>query len=496
MGGICLTNDGNAILREIDVNHPAAKSMIELSRVQDESVGDGTTSVIILAGEILQVAEPWIQRGLHPTVIIAGFFKALDDAVEALSKCTKKLDINNREQMLNVISSCIGTKFVGRWSPMMCQMALDAVSLVRVEAGGRVEIDTKKYVRIEKIPGGDIELSRLVRGVVLNKDITHCKMRRRIVNPRIILLDCPLEYKKGESMTNVECQKAEDFSMLLKKEEEYIERLCNDILKFKPDLVMTEKGLSDLAQHYFVKAGVSALRRVRKSDSNRLARCTGATIVHRTDELQESDVGTAAGLFEVQKLGDDYFSFISECKNAGACTILLRGANKDVLNEVERNLQDALAVTRNVLLNPLLVPGGGAAEMAVSHALAQKAKSIEGVKQWPYQSVGLALEAIPRTLAQNCGCDVVRVLTELRAKHAQDPEKNWSWGVNGTKGGIVDMQELGIWEPFEVKAQTIKTAIEAACLLLRVDDIVSGIGKKKQQETAQPAPENAEEMAG
>ncbi|KAH3767527.1 CCT chaperonin gamma subunit [Pelomyxa schiedti] len=479
MGGICLTNDGNSILREIDVNHPAAKSMIELSRAQDESVGDGTTSVIVLAGEILHAAEPWLLKNLHPTVIISAFFKALDDAVEGLNKCAIKLDLNNRDSVMGVIRSCIGTKFVARWSPLMCQIALDAVNIVKVEVEGRREIDTKKYCRIEKIPGGDIEQSSIIPGVVLNKDVTHAKMRRRIVNPRVILLDCPLEFKKGESMTNVECLKPDDFALLLKVEEEYIEKMCAQILRHRPDLVITEKGLSDLAQHYFVKNNVTALRRLRKSDNNRLARVSGATIVHRPEEIKESDVGTQVGLFEVKKIGDEYFSFITECRNPKACTILLRGASKDVLNEVERNLLDALSVARCVVNDPRVVAGGGASEMAVSQYLSHKARSVEGCAQWPYQSVALAMEVIPRTLAQNCGADVVRVVTELRAKHATAPDRNFTWGIDGTKGTVVDMNELGIWEPFEVKSQTIKTAIEAACLLLRVDDILSGVSKKK-----------------
>eukprot|EP00727_Mastigamoeba_balamuthi_P005330 m51a1_g14796 putative t-complex protein 1 subunit gamma (552) ;mRNA; f:523867-525966 len=490
MGGIALTNDGNAILREIDVTHPAAKSMIELSRAQDENVGDGTTSVVILAGEALQLAEPCLMRNLHPTVIISAYFKALEDALEALDKCAVKIDLSNRAEAMKVVSSCIGTKFIGQWSEQMCNLALDAVQIVSVtDSAARTDVDLKKYARIEKIPGGDITDCRVVKGVVLNKDVTHCKMRRRIENPRVVLLDCPLEYKKGESQTNVECLKPEDFARLLKMEEESVEAMCNAIIRLKPDLVCTEKGISDLAQHYFMKANVTALRRLKKTDSNRLARVTGATVVHRPEELLESDVGTGCAVFEVQKIGDEYYSFIHEAREPRACTVLLRGANKDVLNEVERNLWDAMSVARNIVYDARLVPGGGASEMAVSHALTQRAKAVEGVKQVPYRNVAIALEVIPRTLAQNCGTDVVRLLTELRAKHAQAPEANRSWGIDGNKGCIADMKEVGIWEPYEVKSQTIKAAIEAACLLLRVDDIVSGTSKKKGGDAAGQATE-------
>jgi T-complex protein 1 subunit gamma len=495
MGGIVLTNDGNAILREVDVAHPAAKNMIELSRAQDEEVGDGTTSVIVLAGEALQAAEPWLERNLHPTVIISSFVKALDDALDWMDKISVKVDVNSREEMFKIINSCIGTKFISRWAPLMCSLALDAVLTVTVEEEGRKEIDIKRYARIEKLPGGELEDSRVLRGVMLNKDVLHPKMRRKIVQPRILLLDCPLEYKKLESNAGFEVKNEDDFNTILKMEEEYQERMVKDILKFKPDLVITEKGISDLILHHFVKHNVTALRRLRKTDNNRIARATGATIVNRTDEIRESDIGTGAGLFEVTKIGDDYFAFITECQNPKACTILLRGASKDVLNEVERNLLDAMNVARNVVFDPRLLPGGGATEMSVSQALVEKSRSIEGIAQYPYSSLALAFEVIPRTLAQNCGANVVRLLTELRATHATDPKGKSSWGIDGNKGVLADMKSLGIWEPYAVKAQTLKTAIEAACLLLRVDDIVSGISKRREGGGGgQPGPEAADEL--
>ncbi|KAK6063115.1 T-complex protein 1 subunit gamma [Seiridium cupressi] len=471
MGGIVLTNDGHAILREIEVSHPAAKSMIELSRTQDEEVGDGTTTVIILAGEILAQALPHLERNIHPVVIISAFKRALKDALEIIDEISMPIDINNDEAMNSLISSSIGTKFVSRWSDLMCQLALNAVRTVTWEVGnGNKEVDIKRYARVEKVPGGEIEDSRVLDGVMLNKDITHPKMRRRIENPRIVLLDCPLEYKKGESQTNIEITKEEDWNRILQIEEEQVKSMCESILALNPDLVITEKGVSDLAQHYFMKANVTALRRVRKTDNNRIARATGATIVNRVDDLQESDVGTQCGLFEIEKIGDEYFTFLTKCKDPKACTILLRGPSKDILNEIERNLQDAMGVARNVMFHPRLSPGGGATEMAVSVRLNQLAKSIDGVEQWPYKAVADALEVIPRTLIQNAGASPVRVLTELRAKQGEGKS---AWGINGETGGLADMKDYGIWEPEAIKLQSIKTAIEAACLLLRVDDICS-----------------------
>jgi len=486
MGGICMTNDGNAILREIIVQHPAAKSMIEISRTQDEEVGDGTTSVIILSGEMLSVAEPHLANQMHPTVIISAYRQALDDILEALkTKVSIPVNLDNEEEMIKIVQSCIGTKLINKWSSLACSMALKAVRMVTVEDTGRKEIDIKRYAKVEKIPGGAIEDSVVLNGVMINKDITHSKMRRKIENPRIILLDCPMEYKKGESMTNMELSKEADFSRVLELEEEAIKSMCDEIIKLKPDIVITEKGISDLAQHYLVKAGITALRRVKKTDNNRIARCSGATIVNRVDELKEEDIGTDAGLFEIKKVGDEYFTFITECKNPKACTILLRGASKDILNEIERNLQDAMSVVRNVCMEPALVPGGGAAEMALAQIIADKAKSMEGVHQWPYKSVAKALEVIPATLIQNCGANTIRTLTALRAKHAA--VGNTSWGVNGEEGVIVDMHQYGIWEPFAVKAQVLKTAIETAILLLRIDDIVSGTKKQSASNPLNPS---------
>ncbi|KAJ2339485.1 T-complex protein 1 subunit gamma, partial [Coemansia sp. RSA 2673] len=476
---------------------------------------------------------------------------ALEDAQVILRSIAKRVDTNDREQMLSLIKSAIGTKFVSRWNDLMCNLALTAVQTVvrrsddsefvsvdisalkptgaaaadaestKPVAGGDAaaattasatdaaapvttsasaavastsavvadasarsapdvdvrEVDIKRFVRIEKVPGGEIEESRVLDGVMVNKDVVHPKMRRYIENPRIILLDCPLEYKKGESQTNIEITREGDWSRVLEIEEEQIKAMCEKISALKPDLVITEKGVSDLAQHYLVKNNITALRRMRKTDNNRIARATGAKIVTSVDELKEQDVGTGCGLFSIEKIGDEYFTFLTKCKEPKACTILLRGPGKDTLNEIDRNLQDAMCVARNVLFNPYLCPGGGATEMALSVQLAQRAKSdIPGVEQWPYAGVAEALEVIPRTLIQNGGGNAMRTLTELRAKHANGLT---TWGVDGEKGVPVDMNEYGIWEPLAVKLQTIKTAIDSASLLLRVDDIVSGTSKKQ-----------------
>ncbi|PVV02124.1 hypothetical protein BB560_003429 [Smittium megazygosporum] len=433
MGGITLTNDGHTILRECEAAHPAAKSVIELSRTQDEEVGDGTTSVIVLAGEMLTVAAPLLQRHLHPVTIISGYRKALEDADKILESISIPVDTTSEATMLGLIKSAIGTKFVSNWNDLMCSLALKAVKSISSLGAkslekSKAEIDIKRYVRVEKIPGGEIEESAV--------------------------LD---EYKKNESQTNIEISKESDWNRILQIEEEQI---------------------IALSQHYLVKAGISAIRRVRKMDNHRISRATGASIATSVFDLKESDIGTECGLFEVRKIGDEYYSFLVECKNPKACSILLRGPTKDTLNEIDRNLQDAMSVARNVMVRPLLCPGGGASEMALSVLLSQKAKSsVPGVEQLPYLCVADAMEVIPRTLTQNCGGNAIKVLTSLRAKHS---EGEHTWGVDGETGKVVDMKTFGIWEPISVKSQTVKTSIESACLLLRVDDIVAATSKKSE----------------
>jgi len=479
MGGIVMTNDGNSILREVDVSHPAAKSMIELSRAQDEEVGDGTTSVIVLAGEYLNLAAPLLERQLHPTTICNGYLKALDDALATLDKVSRPVDMADTEELTRLVQACTGTKFISQFSDMLIQLSLDAVKTVFLDDGGRKELDIKRYAKVEKIPGGNLEDSRVLKGVMINKDLVHAKMRRRIEKPRVLLLDCTLEYKKNESTTNIEMTDDQAWEELLRQEEEAVKEVCSEIIAFSPDVVVTEKGVSDLAQHYLVKAGISVLRRVRKTDNNRIARACGATIVNRTGEIQERDIGTGCGLFECTKIGDEWFTWFVDCDAPKACSVVLRGANKDVLNEVERNLSDAMNVLRTIYLDPRVVPGGGATEMAIAHALVAGSKTQEPELAGPYRAAGAALEVIPRTLLENCGADIIRVLTQLRAKHASGT--NVTWGIDGEKGKLAEMSELGVWEPYAVKAQTLKTAVETAAMLLRIDEIVSGTHKKEKK---------------
>uniref|UniRef100_A0AC35TQ11 T-complex protein 1 subunit gamma n=1 Tax=Rhabditophanes sp. KR3021 TaxID=114890 RepID=A0AC35TQ11_9BILA len=497
MGGIVMTNDGNAILREITVNHPAAKSFIEMARAQDEETGDGTTSTIVIAGELMAKAEQFLDQNIHPNVINRAYADALTLVIEQSNNVySKVIDIDNDSEVNTIVKSCLATKMMGKYSDFAVDIAVKAIRAIAVTTGDKKDIDIKRYCRIEKVPGGNIEDSAVVKGCVVNKDVVHPKMKRRIEKPRVILLDCNLEYKKGESQTNIELMNEADFTKVLQHEEVEVKRMCDEIIALKPDLVITEKGISDLAQHYLVKAGISALRRFKKTDNNRLARCTGAVIAHDTKDLGEENVGTMCDLFEIKKIGDEYFAYIIS-ERATVSTILLRGPSKDIINEVERNLHDAIYVVRNILLLPKIVPGGGAYEMGLGSVLRSTHASTKGLTHAIFVAIADALEVIPKVLIQNSGKhvggSVLKQTTELRFKHSQESTEkgstkkaNWTWGVDGVTGKLIDMNDHQIWDPLTVRLQALKTAFENCIMLLRIDDIVSGTKKKDGEEGGNP----------
>uniref|UniRef100_A0A0N5C3Z7 T-complex protein 1 subunit gamma n=1 Tax=Strongyloides papillosus TaxID=174720 RepID=A0A0N5C3Z7_STREA len=495
MGGIVMTNDGNAILREITVNHPAAKSFIEMARAQDEETGDGTTSTIIVAGDLMAKAEQFLDQNIHPNTINKAFAEALNLIIDkSNTTLSRTINIDDNEEIGKVVKSCINTKMMNNFMDFAVDIAINAIKTIAVTDGATKDIDIKRYCRIEKVPGGNIEDSRVFKGVVINKDVVHPKMKRRIENPRVILLDCNLEYKKGESQTSLELMNEADFTKVLQHEEAEVKRMCDEIIALKPDLVITEKGISDLAQHYLVKAGITALRRLKKTDNNRLARATGAVIAHDTKDLGEENVGTLCELFEIKKIGDEYFSYITSSK-ATVSTILLRGPSKDIINEVERNLHDAIYVVRNLLLNPKIVPGGGAYEMALGSVLRSAHASTKGLVHNIFMAIADSLEVIPKVLIQNSGKhvggEVLKQTTELRFLHSQETtdskKENWTYGVDGITGKIVDMNVANIWDPLTVRLQALKTAFENCIMLLRIDDIISSTKKKDGEPTATAA---------
>jgi len=424
---------------------------------------------------MLKVALQFIEKNMHPTIISAAYVYAMTDAISHMKTIAKNIDLNNEKEILQITRSTIATKFTNKWGDLICKLAIKAVqTIIDTRADGTIEVDIKRYIQVEKLPGGYLDECRVLDGIVLWKDVIHPKMKRRVEKPRIMLLDCGIEYKKGESQTNIEMNNEKDFENYLHIEEDAIKQICDKIINLKPNIVLTEKGCSDLAQHFLATANISVIRRNKKWELNRVARACGAIIGHQPDLMTERDIGTRCNLFEIRKIGDEYFTFFEKCKNPKACSIILRGGGKDVLQEIERNLVDAMNVVRNIFKNPLVLPGGGATEIEIAHYLRIKSNSVQGQISLPYKAVADALEIIPRTIANNCGAETIRLMTILKTKNF-NKIRNSTLGINGETGTITTSKHLNIWEPFIVKESCIKTSIEAACMLLRIDDIVSGV---------------------
>jgi T-complex protein 1 subunit gamma len=415
-------------------------------------------------------------EGVHPHGIIAGLRKALEDALKHLNSIKRPIDNTDDAAILPIIKAAIGTKFMSKWSDLIARLALDAVRLICTPEG---IIDLKRQVRIERIPGEELEKSYVMKGVMIEKDVLHSQMRRRIEHPKVLLLDCGLEYRKGESITNIEISGDNDYADVLAEEETQVRELCAAVIATGCDIVCCEKGVSDLALHYLSEAGITALRRFQKVQLDRIAAATGATIITNPREFTETDLGRKCGLYECRKFGDEWWSFFDECQDPKACTMLLRGPTKDTLLELFRIMDDALKVAKNLLREPSLLPGGGASEISVSAHLRKKSSQLDSIEQLAYERVAVAFEVIPRTLIQNCGQSPMRVLTELRSIHSSDPSKS-SIGINGMTGEIANMEDLNVWDSLAVKEQAYKTAIECAISLLRVDDIVSGLVRRDE----------------
>mmetsp|Transcript_10666 Transcript_10666/g.24765 ORF Transcript_10666/g.24765 Transcript_10666/m.24765 type:complete len:476 (-) Transcript_10666:724-2151(-) len=426
-GGMVITNDGFCVLREIEIGHPAAKSLIELSRSQDSEIGDGTTTIVVLVSEFLRISEILLKQKFHPNQIMASFFQALIEINFFLENdLACKLDNKNFHDMTKVIMTTICTKLVGKFSRLICELSFKAIKT----AGSRIAFSNlNNILKIEKIPFGKFEDSKILSGIMLIKDISHPKMRRKIKTPRIILLDCPIEYKKGESQVTIELEEENEWENLLKAEENFIIFTCNLLKKFNPDVIITEKGVSDLALHYLYKSNISVIRRIKKSENLRLARATGSTIISSFQDLEKNDLGKA-GFFEVKKIGQEYYTFITGCKGTQSSTILLFGPSRDILDEIERNLHDALSVAKNIFSNPKVIPGGGATELAISNFLFKKSEKQKNDSFFIYKSLALAFEIIPKTLIENFGGSVIYPITRLRNIHRKE---NFFFGFDGKK---------------------------------------------------------------
>ena len=468
LGDVTITSDGKTILDEIDVEHPAAKMMVEVAKTQDDEVGDGTTTSVIVAGELLSKAEELIDKNVHPTVIIDGYRKAADKALEILENIAIPVDPTDKEALKKVAMTSMASKIVSENKEQLADIVVDAILYVARKTDEEYLVDLDD-IMVEKKPGESVTETRIIRGIVLDKEVVHSGMPKRVENAKIALLNCPLEVKKTEFDAKVDIDSPEAMEAFLKEEENMLRNMVEKIANVGANVVICQKGIDDMAQHFLARNGILAVRRAKKSDMEKLSKATGGKIANNLDGLSEEDLGYA-GLVEERKIGDDKMVFIEGCKDPHAVAILVRGGTERIVDEAERSIHDALCVVRDVVQEPKILMGGGAPEIEVAMNLRRYAHSLPGREQLAVQCFADALEVVPVTLAENAGLDPIDMLSELRATH--DKGEKWA-GVDVFEGKVNDMRELEVYEPLVVKKQVIKSATEAATMILKIDDVIA-----------------------
>ena len=473
LGDVTITNDGKTILDEMEVEHPAAKMMVEVAKTQDDEVGDGTTSVVIVAGELLTKAEELLNKNVHPTIIIDGYRKAADKALEVLEEIAISVDPNDKEFLKKVAMTSMASKIVSENREQLAEIAVDAVLHVARKVGDQYRVDLDDIL-VQKKPGESITDTKLINGLIIDKEVVHPGMPKRIENAKIALLNCPLEIEKTEFDAKINIETPEQMEAFLREEENMLREMVEKIKNAGANVLICQKGIDDMAQHFLARAGILAVRRAKKSDMEKLAKATGGRIVTNLEDLSEKDLGYAE-LVEERKIGEDKMVFIEGCKNPRAVAILVRGGTERTVDEAERSLHDALCVVRDVVQEPKILAGGGAPEIEVAKALRDYAQSLPGREQLAAQSFAEAIEVVPTALAENAGLDPIDIISELRARH----EKGETWaGIDVFEGKVKDMRELDVYEPLAVKKQVIKSATEAATMILKIDDVIAA-GKMK-----------------
>ena len=480
-GDVTVTNDGATIVKEMEVQHPAAKLLVEVAKAQDAEVGDGTTSAVVLAGSLLAKAEELLDQDIHPSIIIEGYTKALREALKILREAAISININDRDSLRKTVRTAIASKYVGGdvISNKLTEIAIDAALAVaepRPDGTREFRVDD---VKIEKKKGGNVLDTQLVYGIVLDKEVVHPGMPRRVEKAKIALLDAALEVEKPEITAKINITSPEMIKAFLDEEAKMLKELVDKIAEVGANVVVCQKGIDEVAQHFLAKKGILAVRRVKRSDLEKLERASGGKIVSSVRDLKPEDLGYAE-LVEERKIGNDKMVFIEGCKNPKAVTILVRGASDMVLDEIERSLKDALNVLRNVMKSPYITPGGGAVEIEVAMKLREYAAKIGGKEQLAIEAFASSLEEIPMILAGSCGKDPLEVLMELRKLHAEGKRNA---GIDVISGEVVeDMTEKNVIEPLLVKESMIKTAAEAALTILKIDDIIAASPLKKEKE--------------
>ena len=468
LGDVTITNDGATILKEIDVQHPAAKMMVEVAKSVDNEVGDGTTSSVVFAGALLEKAEELINKDVHPSVIVDGYNAAAEQALKLLQKIAVEVDVSDKDMLTKIARTSMDSKLVSDDSPHLGAIVVDAARLVaeKKEGGTKVDLDN---IKVEKKAGGSMGDTKLIKGIVLDKEVVHAGMPRRIENAKIALINAALEIEKTEMSAEIRISDPQQMQMFLEEENRMLKSMVDKIKSSGATVALCQKGIDDIAQHYLAKAGVLAVRRVKESDMTKMALATGARMVNNLDDLTAKDLGSAQ-LVEERKVETDKWVFIEGCKNPKSVTILIRGGSQRVVDEADRSLHDALMVMKDVLEKPAIVAGGGAPEAYIANELRQWSSSQEGRAQLAVQKFADALDSIPLNLAENAGMDPIDTMTELRAK--QSKGQKWT-GVDARNTQVADMYKQNVLEPLAVKQQIIKSATEVASMLLRIDDVIA-----------------------
>ncbi len=474
LGDIVITNDGATILKEIDVQNPTAKMIVEVAKAQDQEVGDGTTTSVILAGELLKQAEVLLDQNIHPTIITNGYRLASQKAIEILPQVAKKVTKDDVEILKQIAMTAMTGKNIGYDREYFADLAVKAVLSIIENVNGKFKVDVDN-IKVEKKIGGGVRDTELIDGIVLDKEKVHPRMPKVVKGAKIALLDAGLEVKKTEISAKIQIDDPSKIHAFLDEEEKQLKDMVEKIKAAGANVVFAQKGIDDLAQHYLAKYDIYGARRIKKSDMEKLAKATGGKIVTNLNDLKPEDLGNAE-LVEEVKIGNDYMTFVRGCKDAHAVSILIRGGTEHVIAEVERALHDALKVVGVTIEDGLIVPGGGATETELALRIRDYAHTVGGREQLAVEAFANAIEIVPRSLAENAGMDAISILMKLKSEHENNKK---SHGVDVMNNKIEDMFKIGVVEPMRVKKQAIESAMEVATMILRIDDLIAA--KKKSE---------------
>jgi thermosome len=489
LGDVVISNDGVTILEEMEVEHPAAKMMVEVAKTQEDEVGDGTTTSVIIAGELLKEAESLLDQQIHPTVIALGYRMAAEKAYEILNEIAEPAEFDDSIKLGKVAMTAMTGKKVEYGRERLADLVVTAVRQVADKVGDKYVVDID-HIGVEKKAGGSIDDSKLIHGVIIDKERAHPGMPKRVKDAKIALLDCALEVEKTETDAKIHITDPDQLKAFLDEEESMLRKMVDQIVATGANVVLCQKGIDDTAQHYLAKAKILAARRVKKSDMEKLARATGGKIVTNLEDLSAEDLGYA-GLVEERKIAEEKMIFVEDCKNPRAVSILVRGGTEHVVDEVERAVHDAICVVAAAVEDGKLVAGGGAPEVELAKRLRDYAETVGGREALAINAFANAAEVVPRTLAESAGLDRIDVLVDLHAKHEQPNSQNL--GLNVFEGKITDMAKIGVLEPLRTKTQAFKSASEAAIMILRIDDVIAA---SKKEFKPPSGPEGKEEETG